>query len=270
MTRFLRESLRAAVALLFLLPLLWMTTAAFYPTGTPVPTALTLWPAEPTGANFSRVFTLVPLGRYTLNSLLVVALALPLTLVSSSWAGLAIALLPRRAQRRWVLLSLAALMVPGIALWATRFLIYRHLGLIDTVWALVAPAWMGTSPFFVLMYYRAFRRLPQALYDAAVLDGATIWQLWWRLALPLALPTTLAVAFLTFVFYWGDFLNPLLYLDSPSNYTLPVALQLLQQYDQSDWPLLMAAALWALLIPLALFMLVQILFYRRLNAQERS
>lgn len=268
MSRVLRESLRAAVALLFLLPLIWMTTAAFYPTGTPLPTTLTLWPDEPTLANFGRIFTLVPLGRYTLNSLLVVALAVPLTLVSSSWAGLAMALLPRRAQQRWVLLSLAALMVPGIALWATRFLLYTWFGLIDTIWALVAPAWMGTSPFFVLMYYRAFRRLPQALYDEAVMDGATVWQFWRRLALPLVLPTTLAVGFLTFILYWSDFLNPLLFLDSPNKYTLPVALQLLQQYDQSDWSLLMAAALWALLIPLVLFVLVQVVFYRRLQSQE--
>jgi len=202
------------------------------------------------------------MGRFTLNSLLVVSLGVPLTVVTASWAGMGMARLSRPAQRRWVIVSLAVLMVPGIALWSTRFLVYRTLGWYDSVWALIAPAWMGTSPFFVLMYYRAFRRIPAAVYESALLDGAGVLQTWSRVALPLARATTLGVALLSFVFYWGDFISPLLYLNSESRYTLPVALRMLEQLTRADWGLLMAAALWTTAIPVALFLLAQPFFAR--------
>jgi multiple sugar transport system permease protein len=254
--------LRTAVALLFLLPLFWMVAASLYPPGVPLPTSLQLWPEQPAWDNYGRLWQLAPIGRFTLNSLLVVGLAVPITLVTASWAGLGMALLPPGRQRRWVILSLAMLMVPGIALWSTRFFIYRALGWYDTVWALIAPAWMGTSPFFVLIFYRAFRRIPAAIYDAAQLDGAGVLQLWWRVALPMARPSALGVALLTFIFYWGDFMSPLLYLRSERRYTLPVALELLQQLSRSDWALLMAAAVWATSIPVLLFLLAQPYFAR--------
>lgn len=261
-----KRAVRGIVALLFVLPLLWMTVTAFYEPGTPLPTTLRLLPENPTLDNFGRIFATVPMGRFTLNSLLVVALAVPLTLVTGSWAGFAMAQLPQRAQQRWIVLSLAVLMIPGIALWSTRFVIYRQLGWIDTYWAIIAPAWMGTSPFFVLMFYRAFRRVPAGLYDAARLDGAGVLRTWASVALPSARTTAVAVALLSFIVYWSDFINPLLYLNSERNYTLPIALQLLQQMDRSDWPLLMAAAVWSTAVPILLFVIV--LFY--LGRRDRA
>jgi multiple sugar transport system permease protein len=153
-------------------------------------------------------------------------------------------------------------MVPSIALWSTRFLLYKQLGWLDTIWALIAPAWMGTSPFYVLMFYRAFRRIPSAIYDAARIDGAGILQTWWLVILPMARPTTLGVALLSFVLYWGNFTDPLFYLDSEKLYTLPIALQLLQQMTRSEWSLLMAAAVIATFIPILIFILLQPYFAR--------
>jgi ABC-type glycerol-3-phosphate transport system permease component len=257
--RFGGRVIAAAVALL---PVWWMIAAALHAPGQPLPQTIQLLPEQPTLANFARVWRLVPIGRFTLNSSLAVAIAVPLTLLTGSWAGLAMARLPRASQRRWVVFSLAVLMVPGMALWSTRFLIYRQLGWIDSVLALTAPAIMATSPFYVLMFYRAFRRIPEAVYDAAQLDGAGVLATWRWVALPMARPTAVGVALLTLILYWGDFVDPLLYLRSESGYTLPVALQLLQQMDRSDWPLLMAAAVWATAVPLLLFLLAQPYFAR--------
>ena len=242
---------------LFLLPLVWMAAAALHPAGVALPQTLQLLPAGATLANFGRIWQIVPLARFTANSLLTVAVAVPLTLVSGSWAGLAMARLPRRSQQRWVLLSLIVLMVPSIALWSTRFVLFRTLGLLDSVWALAAPAIMGASPFYVLMFYRAFRRIPRAVFDAAQLDGAGVLATWYLVAMPMARATTIGVAILSFVFFWGDFVSPLLYLQSERLYTLPVALQLLQQLNPSDWGVLMAAAVWATAVPVALFILAQ-------------
>lgn len=258
----LRFWVRALLALIYLLPLLWMFAASLYPPDVPLPTSLRLLPSVPSLANFAEIFRLVPMGRFTLNSIMVVALAVPLTLVTGSWAGLAMSQLPRPSQRRWITISLAVLMVPSIALWSTRFAIYSQIGWLDTVLALIAPAWMGTSPFYVLMFYRAFRRIPASIYDAAKLDGVGVLSLWWQVALPIVRPTTVGVALLSFVFYWGDFISPLLYLSTQNRYTLPVALQLFQQLSRSDWALLMAAAVWATFIPVVLFLFLQPYFSR--------
>ena len=241
---------RLALAGLFLLPLLWAGLAALRPAGTPL--SAPLLAGRPTLDAFARLFDVILIWRFTANSLVVVALAVPLTLLTASWAGFAMARLPRPSQRRWVVISLMALMVPGVALWSSRFLLYSRVGLIDTVWALVAPAFMGSSPFYVLIFYRAFRRIPPAIYDAAQLDGADVLATWGRVALPIARPSAAAVAALTFVAYWGDSLSPLLYLRDVGNFTLPVGLQLVQQLGRSDYPLLMAGAVWATLAPLLL------------------
>ena len=219
-------------------------------------------PDEASLANFQKVWALMPYGRYLLNSLLITLIAVPLTLFIASWAGFSMAQLPRASQQRWVLLCLSLLVIPGIALWSTRFLIYKPLGWLNTPFALIAPAWMGTSPFYVLMFYRSFRRLPRAIYDAARLDGAETWQAWAFIAFPLARPTAIGVALLSFILYWGDFISPLLYLRSQNQYTLPIALQQLQQLSRSDWPLLMAGAVMATAVPLLLFLLLQPYFAR--------
>ncbi len=255
--RVLRWAIRSLVALIFLLPLLWILTAALHPLGRPLPQRLWLLPVGLDTGNFWRIWQLLPLGHFTLNSLLVVLLAVPLTLLVASWAGYGMARLPLSSQRWLLAISVAVLMVPSLALWMPRFLIYKQLGWLDSIWALIAPVWMGTSPLYVLLFYRAFRRIPAELYDAARVDGAGVVQTWAVIGLPLVRPTVVGVGVLSGVFYWGDFLSPLLYLRSERWTTLPVALQLLGQLSRSDWPLLMAGAVFVAAIPIGLFVLCQ-------------
>lgn len=261
--------MRLLAALLFLIPLAWLFLASLSPQGESIPIGEQFLPAKPTLKNFGRLFQLLPVAQYTLNSLLVALLALPISLAISSWAGLGMARLSSGGQRRWIIVSLAVLMVPGIALWVPRFLIYRQLGWYDSIWALIAPSWMGTSPFFVLMFYRAFRRIPAAIYDAALLDGAGVLRTWWSVTMPMARTTIIAVLLLTFVIYWGDFISPLLYLRSGNLTTLPVALQSLQQMSRSDWPLLLAGAVWTMVIPILLFILL-LPIINRLNQKVQN
>ena len=256
-SQFTLTLVRALAVTVFALPLVWAGLAALRPSGAPLPAPLLA--ARPTLDAFGRLFAVLPVWRFTANSLLIVVAAVPLTLLTASWAGFALARLPRPAQRRWVVVSLMALMVPGVALWPSRFLLYSRIGLIDTYGALLAPALMGSSPFYVLMFYRAFRRIPPALYDAAQLDGAGVLATWGRVALPIARPTAAAVAVLAFVAYWGDVLSPLLYLSDTRRYTLPVGLELLRQLGRADYPLLLAGALWATAAPLVVVVLTVLL-----------
>lgn len=248
------------VTALFLLPLLWMITAALREPGLPPPRSVEWFPTSPSPDNFGAVFDLLPFGRYLLNSLAVVMLAVPLTIITASMAGFSMALMERRSRSVMVVISVALLLVPVTALWLTRFLLFSWVGLTDSLLALVVPALAGSSPLFVLLYYWTFRRVSGDIFETAHLDGAGPVTVWRRIALPNAWPTTVAVAVLTFILFWSDFISPLLYLRDQGLYTLPLGLRQLQQLDPTDWPLLMAGAVMLTLPAVLFFLVVQHLF----------
>jgi multiple sugar transport system permease protein len=248
------------VAVVFLLPLLWMVSAALRDPSLPPPRTIEWLPQPLSPGNFGAIFEILPFGRYLLNSVAVVAVAVPLTIITSSMAGFALSQLARSSRVQLVILSIALLMVPTTALWLTRFLLFRWAGLVDTLLALILPALAGSSPLFVLLFYWTFRRVSSDIFETAQIDGAGAFAVWRRIALPLAVPTIIAVSVLTFILYWSDFINPLLYLRSQDLYTLPLGLRQLQQLDPSDWPLLMSGALLLTIPAVAFFLVLQHLF----------
>jgi len=231
----------ASIALLFVAPFVWVVTNSLRPVGLPPPRTLEWFPQPLAWANYAEIFRIVPLGRQVGNSLLVSTIGMALTLITASWAGFAMAQLPDRWRRGLVGFAIVLLMVPGPAVWLPRYVIFTALGLIDSYAALFAPALMGTKSLYALMYYWTFRRVPLELFESARLDGAGAWVIWLRIALPMALPTSLAVLLLTFSYYWSDFVDPLLFLKSTERYTLAVGLRILQQLDITNWSLLLAA-----------------------------
>ena len=262
-----RHLLLLPLVALFLAPLGLLVTTSLRQTGVPLSRQLEWWPNDPAWENYPAVFGLLDLWRNAANSLFVVALAVPITLVVASWAGFALAQLPQRWRLRLTALSFAALMVPLSAVWLTRFLLFKEAGLIDSRLALVVPALAGTSPFYVLLFLWTFLRIPAELFEAGQLDGAGALRIWWQIALPLARPTIVAVAMLAFVLYWGNFVDPLLYLRSPDKLPLPYALQALHQLDATNWPILMAAAAMVTLPVVAVFLLAQRSFLQQFRGQ---
>ena len=237
-----------------------MVTGSLRRAGLPPPRTPEPFPSDPTLDNYSRAFELVDLGRYTLNSLLVVALAVPLTLLFASWAGFAMSRVPRRVAAWLVALSLVSLMVPVTALLVPRFAMFSWLGLTNTYVPLVAPALIGTTPFYVLLFFWGFRRIPDELFEACRLEGLSPFTVWWRIALPLVKPVTVAVGVLAAVFTWSNFLDPLIYLFDEDLFTLPLGLKSLAQVDRQDFPLLLAGAVTATLPVIAAFVYVQRFF----------
>lgn len=232
----------AGVSILFLLPLAAMLGGSLRPQGLPPPRGLELVPASPTLDAYRTAFSLVPLARSVLNSLFVAALFVPVAVVSASWGGFALAQLRGRARRRAVVFLLVVLMVPVSAVWLTRFAMFRAAGLTDTAVPLVAPAVMGGSPLFVLLYWLAFRRIPPEVLEAARLEGAGPWRAWRAVAMPLVRGTTIAVALLAFALSWSNFIDPLLYLSSEERYTAPLVLRSLEQLGPTNWPVILAGA----------------------------
>lgn len=246
------------IVLALLYPFAWMIVGALWPDNRPFSDWLMAsGPVTPSLANFGIAGATVPLGRFFLNSGRVVLIALPLALVVASWAGFAMSRLPSVLQRWLVWLSFAALLTPPTALWLARYPLFRLLGWLDTPLPLVAPALLGGSPFFVLLLYNAYRRLPDEMLEAAALDGASIWHSWRLVAFPNVMGATGAVVVLNFLYFWNNFTDPLLYVHSFEQMTLPVGVRLLAQMDETRWPLLMAGSLILSLPPALAFALGQ-------------
>ena len=234
-----------AASIVFVLPLVFLVSGSLRTPGLPPPRAPQLVPETFAWSNYERAAELVGLGSAALNSLLVAAVFVPLSVLVASWAGLALVFVGARARTVLLVLTLGALMVPLTALLVPRFALFQWLGLVDSYVPLVAPALLGASPFYVLLYFAAFRRLPGELYDACLLEGMTPFAIWRRIAMPLVRPVTVAVGVLAFVFSWGNFLDPLIYLYDRDLFTLPLALKSLAQLDPTNYPLLLAGAVMA-------------------------
>ena len=260
-----RQVAALEVAVGLVLPLVWMVTLSVREIGRPLPLELEgiPRPAEIHWENYGEVFELIDFARFAANSGLVVLVATPLTLVTASMAGFALAQISQRWRLRLTGLSLAALMIPVTAVWLPRFVLYKEAGLIDNRLSLVVPAFTGTSPAFVLLFLWAFLRVPREVYEAARLDGAGAWRVWLGIAMPLARPTVVAVAVLAAVYYYSAFIEPLLYINSTDKMTLPLALNALLQLDRSNWPLLMAGAVMVTAPVIVLFLLAQRVFLQQ-------
>lgn len=247
----------ALATTLLLAPLGVLVMGALHAPGAAPPTGWELIPTSPTVSAFERADALVGLGTELVNSLMVVAVAVPVSVIVASWAGFALALMEGRARRRAVAIVLVMLVVPVSAVWVPRFVMAAEVGLIDHPLVLALPALMGTTPFAVLLFYWSFRRIPRELVDAARLEGASPLRIWRTVAAPLARPTTVAVAAIVFVAHWGNFVDALLYLYTPERFTLPLALNQLRILGPTEVPTILAAALVATIPPVVAFVLAQ-------------
>jgi multiple sugar transport system permease protein len=256
-----------AAAALFLAPIVFMFTTSLRQIGIPLSRQLEVFPRSPSWDNYPAAFELAGMGQSALNSAFVVVLAVPLTILVASLAGFAMSQLPQRTRLALTLISFAVLMIPVTAVWLPRFVLFKEAGLLDSRLALVVPALGGTSPFFVLLFLWTFLRIPIDVYESARLDGAGALRVWAGIAMPLARPTIVAVGMLAFVAYWGNYIDPLLYLRSPEKMTLPYLLQILHQLDATNWPLLMAGAV-LVTAPVALvFVIAQRSFLQQFREQ---
>jgi multiple sugar transport system permease protein len=252
------------VAVVFVLPLYWATVISLGEPGVPIDT-VQWWPSSFNFGNYVEIFDLVPMRRYLINSLLVVAAAVPITVLFSSLAGFGMSQLQDPLRTQIVQLTIVMLLIPSAAVWLFRYQILTWLGLMDSLWALIIPAFAASNPLFVLLFYWAFRRVPAEMYDAARLDSAGAGTIWLQLAMPLVHPTTVGVIVLTFVMYWSDFVGPVLYIFNPQHYTLPVGMQLVNQLGNQNYALIMAAAVFITGPVLVMFFLLQRFFLTDLS-----
>lgn len=252
------------ISVIFAAPLLTLVLGSLRLPGLPPPSrGLELVPDPATVQGYRDALELAPLARAIANSLLVAAIFVPIAGLTASLAGFAIAHGSRRLRRRLIAMMLVLLVLPVTSLWIARFAIFEALGLVGSYVPLIAPALMGGSPFAVLLYAYAFHRIPSDVFDAARLEGAGPLQIWRRIAMPLVKGSTAAVTMLQFVHSWSNFTDPLLYLNTESTFTAPLALRYLEQLGPTNWPVLLAAAVMVAAPAAFFFVLVQRWFLGR-------
>jgi multiple sugar transport system permease protein len=178
-------------------------------------------------------------------------------IISSSLVGFGFARFRFRGRNALFLIMLSTMMLPAQVTMIPLFVLFRWLGWIDTFWPLIVPAWLA-GPFFVFMFRQFFAAIPEELMEAARIDGAGTLRIYWQIMMPLCGPVVAITAIYTFMNTWNDFLYPLIYLNSPGNRTLALALASFNgQYGVSHVNQLMAASFITMIPCLLLFAAAQ-------------
>jgi len=245
-----------AIAAIIVLPLYWMvSTALKTPQQTfAIPPDFAPNPVE--WENFVRVFEEVPFGRFILNSFILVALNVIGELFAVTLVAYGFARLRFPGRSFLFLLMLATLMIPYQVTLVPRFILFSKLGWINTYLPLVVPAFTG-SAFLIFLVRQYMMSIPFDLDEAAYIDGASRFRVFWSIILPLSRPALMLVIVFTFVGVWNDFLQPLIYLNDPQLFTVSLGLSFFQGTRETNWNLLMAGSLLATLPPLLLFFFAQ-------------
>lgn len=235
-------------------PVVLLALGAVQPIGFVRRTLLDDWGSSWTTQNFTILGDVVTdWPRWFVNSGIVVLIAVPLTVLVASLAGFVMATASRSWRRAMLVATVAALLVPTSALWVPRAVLYRTIGVSDSLVALILPALIGTSPLFVLLFALAYRRLPRSMFDAAELAGASPIRVWWRLAWPLGRPTAFAVGVLAAAWHWSNLSDALLYVSRTEATTVVAGIRSLASIEPANHPLLLTAALLATAPVVALF-----------------
>lgn len=191
------------------------------------------------------------------NTIVITTLCVAGQVISCSLVGFGFARFRFRGRAILFMVMLSTMMLPGQVTMIPLFVLFRWLGLIDSIWPLVLPAWLA-SPFFVFMFRQFFMQIPEELIEAARIDGAGNFRIYSRIMLPLSGGVIAIVAIYTFLGTWNDFLGPLIYLNSPEKRTLALALNAYRgQYGVQEPQLLMAASVVCLLPCVILFFAAQ-------------
>ena len=248
-------ALLTLVALASVFPLYWMFVVAT----TDSATATTLPPTITPGGNFLHlaelVFTIVPFVQSLLNSVIVAGTIAVGQAVLCALAGFAFAKLSFPGRNTLFLIVVLTMTVPAQLAVVPQYLIISQLDWVDSLQAVIVPGLVSAFGIFWMRQHIG-STIDDELMQAARVDGATTWQIFWRIAFPLVRPAAYVLGLFTFVYAWNDFLWPFIVLKSPENYTVQIAIKALQQNRDIDLGLAMSGSFLATIPLLVLFVFV--------------
>ena len=241
-------------------PVLWVLVTSIKPQSQVTSEPVVLFPTHPSIASYQAAFSTAPFGRFYENSLIVSLSSCAITLTLGTLAGYAIARLRFRFKQLVLLAILAFSFFPPILGVVPLFQIYRHLGLVNTYWALIIPYTFTNLPICVWLMSAYLRDLPKELEEAAMMDGMSRFGSFLRVVLRLSAPGLVTAALIVFAIDWNEFLYALTFMTDVNMRTLPVGIALYPGEYTFPWGVISAATVLAL-VPMALGVSV---FQRRL------
>jgi multiple sugar transport system permease protein len=255
-TTALRWALIALLAVAFLFPFYWTLITALKDKSELLTWPPVWWPANARWWNFVDAWNSQPFATFLKNSVLVTGLSTMGQLLSSSLVAFGFARFDFRGRDFLFMVLLAAMMVPWDVTMIPRYMQFNWLGWINTLKPLIIPAWFGSAAFIFLL--RQFiMSIPKELDEAAKMDGASMFQIYWKIHLPLMLPALILVGTFQFLYAWNDYIGPLIYLNDESTYTLTLGLAQFKGLHATNLTFLAAMAVILCLPPLCLFFMAQ-------------
>lgn len=251
-----RYGLAIFMALVFVFPFLIMLTTAFKPSGEIFSAPPEFWPRSWTLEHFGTAMTQFPFWRYLSNTLLISVLSVVGTLLASPLVAYSLAKLRWPGRNLVFITVLATMMLPPQVTLIPIYMMWNGLGATNTYIPLIVPAFLGT-PFFIFLIRQFLMSIPNELIEAAKMDGASEWRVYWDIVLPVARPALVTSAVFQFVWTWTDFLNPLIYINDDKAYTLSIGLYSFLGSHGVQWGPLMAACVLFTLPAIVIFILGQ-------------
>jgi multiple sugar transport system permease protein len=241
----------------FLFPLFWMLSTSLK-SPPQVFTFPPVWlpaPLEP--SNYLSAMNYAPFGTYFANTFLYCGTTVLGVTASSSIVAYGFSRLRWRGRNVLFFIVISTMMLPFLVTMIPLFVLFKHLGLTGTLWPLIIPTFFGSSAFSIFLLRQFFLTLPEALCEAARVDGASELWILARVIVPLSKPALATVALFQFIYAWNDFLGPLIYVNNQSQFTVAIGLQEFLTMHNSQWAWLMAASTVVTVPIIVLFFLTQ-------------
>ncbi|MDN3436881.1 carbohydrate ABC transporter permease [Planococcus sp. APC 3900] len=267
MLKLINFVLLAAGSLLILSPLWWMISTSLKTMAEVMSFPPTFFPESWNWANYIRTWEAAPFTQYTINTLTITTLVVIGNVLSNSFIAYGFAKIPFRGKNVLFAIVLATMMIPGFVTLIPQYVLFAKLNWVNTYFPLVVPAFFG-SAFNIFLLRQFYMTIPNELVEAAKMEGANHFYIWWKIGLPLTKPAIATVAIFSFNGAWNDFLGPLLYLNDENLYTLQIGLQVFKGQMNTQWNYLMAGSLLVLLPVILLFFFFQKYFIQGINLQS--
>jgi alpha-1,4-digalacturonate transport system permease protein len=250
-----RAGILVTGAVLVLLPVVWALLSSFKDRSELAQRPPTIIPADPTLANFTEAISAFSFGTYFKNSVIVTLAATALTLLINSMAAFALSKYSFRGRDALFVVTLATIMIPLQVILLPVYQVVANLGLVNSLWGLIIPPAATPTGVFLLRQYML--TIPDDLLEAARIDGASEWSIFWRIVLPLCRPALAVVAIFSVIWRWNDFLWPLIVAQDESIYTLPVALARFSGQQVVPFNLVLAMSVLSILPVIVIFLFLQ-------------
>ena len=249
------------IVLLSIIPFLYMISSSLKPSGNEFDVPLTFFGPRIAWENYHRAFTAVPVLRFLLNTLTIVITCLLGETIVSSFVAYGFARFNFPGKSILFSILLATMMIPFFVTMIPLFIIFSRLRWINTFLPLIIPSFGGTA-LYIFLLRQFYMSIPRDLDDAARIDGAGYFRIWWNILLPLTGPILATVAILSIVAHWNDFTGPLIILNSDTKYTLSLGLRTFRDQHTTRFNLTMAYAVMITAPMITVFFIFQKYFVR--------